>query len=101
MIRASRALHDDFANFKKVYDHHVTVSAPDEAVRQIWEQERDTHGFAVNGELTNGHWSDQMASFYELNPDLPRITRADVMAEPFVAWALDSLGLHDGVDQPD
>ena len=101
MIRASRALHDDFENFRTVYDHHVSVSAPDEAIRTIWEQERATHGFAVNGELTNSHWQNQMASFYELNPELPRITRDDVIAEPFVARALEDIGLHDGADEPD
>jgi ABC-type nitrate/sulfonate/bicarbonate transport system substrate-binding protein len=101
MIRASRALHDDFENFRKVYDHHVTIAAPDGAVRTIWQQERDTNGFAVNGELTHAHWRDQMASFYDLNPELPRITRADVIAEPFVPRALESLGIHDGADRPD
>ena len=49
MIRASRALHDDFKNFRKVYDHHVSISAPDAAIRTIWQQEPDTNGFAVNG----------------------------------------------------
>jgi len=101
MIRASRALHDDYEIFRKVYDHHVTISAPDAAVKTIWQQERDTHGFAVNGELTQGHWKNQMALFYELNPELPRIVRADVIAEPFVAQALENLGLHDGADKPD
>lgn len=101
MIRASRALHDDFDTFRKVYEHHVTVSAPAESVRTIWQQERDTFGFAVNGELTKRHWHDQMESFYQLNPDLPRITRDDVIAEQFVPKALADLGLHDGADQPD
>lgn len=101
MIKASRALHDDFDNFRKVYDHHVTVSAPADAVRSIWQQECDTNGFAVNGELTHRHWDAQMQSFYDLNPDLPRVTRADVIAEPFVARALESLGIHDGADKPD
>ena len=101
MIRASRALHDDFENFRKVYDHHVSVSAPDDAVRTIWQQERDTHGFAVNGELTHSHWQNQMALFYELNPELPRIRRAEIIAENFVDRALESLGTHDGADIPD
>lgn len=101
MIRASRALHDDFENFRKVYDHHVTVSAPASAIRTIWQQERDTHGFAINGELTHRHWKDQMALFYELNPELPRVTRADIIAEPFVARAVENLGTHDGADIPD
>jgi ABC-type nitrate/sulfonate/bicarbonate transport system substrate-binding protein len=101
MINASRALHDDFETFRKVYEHHVTVSAPDGAVRTIWEQERDTFGWAVNGELTKGHWQAQMESFYELNPDLPRITRSDVIAEQFVPKALADLGIHEGADTPD
>jgi len=101
MIRASRALHDDYENFRKVYDHYVTVSASDDAIRNVWQQERDTHGFAVNGELTQKHWRDQMALFYELNPELLPVTRADVIAEPFVAGALQTLGTHDGADLPD
>jgi hypothetical protein len=32
-----------------------------------------------------------MARFYELNPDLPRITRADVIDDAFVAEALQEL----------
>ena len=101
MIRASRALHDDFDTFRKVYEHHVTVSAPDESVHTIWQQERDTFGWAVNGELTQRHWSAQMESFYDLNPDMPRITRSDVIAEQFVPKALADLGVHEGADKPD
>jgi ABC-type nitrate/sulfonate/bicarbonate transport system substrate-binding protein len=91
MIRASRILHDDFDCFRKVYDHHVTVSVPDEHVKMIWQQERDSGGFAVDGELSEAHWRGQMALFYELNPELPRISRADVIADAFVAAALADL----------
>jgi ABC-type nitrate/sulfonate/bicarbonate transport system substrate-binding protein len=91
MIRASRMLHDDFDAFRKVYDHHVTVSVPAEHVKGIWQQERSSGGFAVDGELSEAHWRGQMARFYELNPDLPRITRADVIDDAFVAEALQEL----------
>ncbi len=101
MIRASRALHDDYDAFRKVYDDHVTVKVPDEHIKTIWQQERDSFGFAINGELSQSHWRDEMQSFFELNPDLPRIDRADVIAEQFVASALERLGLVAGEDQPD
>ena len=66
----------------------------------IWQQERDSFGFAINGELSQSHWRDEMTSFFELNPDLPRIERADVIAEQYTASALNRLGLVPGQDQP-
>lgn len=100
MIKASRALHDDYDAFRKTYDHHVTVKVPDDQIKLIWQQERDSFGFAINGELSQSHWRDEMTSFFELNPDLPRIERADVIAEQFTASALKRLGLVPGQDQP-
>jgi ABC-type nitrate/sulfonate/bicarbonate transport system substrate-binding protein len=101
MIKASRALHDDFATFKKVYNHYVTVPVSEEDVQTIWQQEHDTAGFAINGELTKGHWRDEMELFYKLNPDLPKVTREDVIAENFVADALAAIGVVPGEDAPD
>jgi len=98
MIRASRALHSDYHAFRKTYDHHVTVKVPDEKIEQIWRQERESHGFAINGELTQAHWAAQITSFAELNPQLRRVTREEVIAEPFVAAALNKLGIVDGGD---
>lgn len=92
MIQASRLLHEDYAAFRKVYDHHVTVKVPDEQVRRIWQQEREFGGFAVNGELTDRHWSAQMELFYELNPAMVRVAMADVIASQFVTAALGELG---------
>lgn len=92
MIQASRLLHEDYAAFRKVYDHHVTVKVPDEQVRRIWQQERESGGFAVNGELTDRHWSAQMELFYELNPAMARVAMADVIASQFVTAALGELG---------
>lgn len=101
MIRASRALHDDFDAFRKVYDRHVTVPVPPDLVKGIWQQEHDSGGFAINGELTNAHWREQLARFYELHPDLPRVTRKDLIADGFVAEALAALGVRSGPDAPD
>ena len=100
MIRASRALNDDFDNFRKVYDRNVTVNVADEEIQAIWQKERDSGGFAVNGELTEGHWQNQMELFYELNPELPKMSRGDVIAENFLARALEELGVQPGGDEP-
>ncbi len=98
MIRASRLLHEDFACFRKVYDRYVTVKVPDEYVCRIWEQERASGGFALDGELSEPHWSAQMALFWELNPALPRIALADVVAGRFVEAALADLGTAQALD---
>ncbi|MDP7100790.1 MAG: ABC transporter substrate-binding protein [Rhodospirillales bacterium] len=100
MIRASRALNDDFENFRKVYDHNVTVKVDDEKIHNIWQKEKDSGGFAVNGEITNGHWKNQMELFYELNSELPEISRDDVIAENFVMRALEDLGIQPAQDEP-
>lgn len=92
MIRASRMLHDDYACFRKVYDRYVTVNVPDEHVRGIWEQERHSGGFALDGELSEPHWSAQMELFWELNPALPRVALSEVVAGQFVETALADLG---------
>jgi len=98
MIQASRLLHEDFAAFREVYDHHVTVKVPDEHVRRIWMQEREAGGFAVNGELTERHWSAQMALFYDLNPAMMKVEREAVIAPQFVAQALGEIGRVAGAD---
>lgn len=98
MIQASRLLHEDFAAFRKVYDHHVSVKVPDEHVRRIWTQERESGGFAVNGELTERHWSAQMALFFELNPSMKRIEREAMIAPQFVVQSLGEIGRVAGAD---
>ena len=100
MIRASRALNDDYASFRETYDHNVTVPVPDAGIREIWEKERSSGGFAINGELTAKHWTDEMTLFYELNPELRRVSRPETIAEEFVASALDTLGIVQGEDAP-
>ena len=76
----------------------MTVKVPDHHVRRIWEQECESGGFAVNGELTERHWSAQMALFYELNPSMARVTREAVIAGAFVRQALNEFGTVAGAD---
>ena len=76
------------------------ISLEQSHIREIWEQENSTGGFAVIGELTREHRSNEIALFYELNPELRRVSRQEVIAEDFVAAALDTLGLIQGVDAP-
>lgn len=93
IIAASRRLHQDFDAFLKVYEHYVSVSLPPAQIETIWKQERDSGGFAVNGEMTEQHWDQQLASFAQLNPDLPKLDRDTVLATNFVTRALDAVGV--------
>jgi len=92
MIRASRALHDSYDTFRKVYDANVTVPVPDEQVKQIWQQEHDSGGFAVNGEMSECHWTRQMELYRELYPDLRHVSQDEILPRTFVADALSALG---------
>lgn len=94
MIKASRALHDDYATFRKVYDKHVTVPVPDDKIREIWQQEHDSGGFAVNGEMSDEHWNEEMRLYRELYPELPTVELDDILPRTFVADALKALGRH-------
>lgn len=96
MIKASRALHDDYASFREVYDGYVTVPLPDDDVEWIWQREHDTGGFAVNGEMSPGHWDAQLDSYAALNPDMSPIARDDLLASQFVSEALAAMGRHAG-----
>ncbi|MEC8622953.1 MAG: ABC transporter substrate-binding protein [Pseudomonadota bacterium] len=98
MIRASRALHNDFDAFKTVYECNVSVEVAPEEVHKIWQQESVSGGFAVNGELSLVHWQDEMRLFYELNPELTQVSRSDVISEIFVEEALKTLGSVEGPD---
>ena len=98
MIRASRALNDDFEAFKTVYEHNVSVEVSPEEVHKIWQQESASGGFAVNGELSLAHWQDEMRLFYDLNPELTKVSRSDVISESFVEQALITLGTVEGPD---
>ena len=92
MIRASRLLHDDYSVFRKVYDANVTVSVPGDLVEQIWRQEHESGGFAVNGEMSDEHWAKQMSLYRELYPDLRPVTQEELLPKTFVLDALQSIG---------
>jgi ABC-type nitrate/sulfonate/bicarbonate transport system substrate-binding protein len=102
MILAARALHDDAAVFKKVARVHVAVTLDDAELELMWKREHSSGGWAVNGELTRGHWDAQLRLFRELNPDTRAVTREELIAERFVAEALGALGKHPApFDQPE
>ena len=96
MIRASRALHEDYDAFRRVYGHHVTVPVPDDDIRDIWQQEHDSGGFAVNGELSEAHWRRQLELYAGLNPELRRVSQDELIARQFVSTTLTELGIHSG-----
>ena len=96
MIKASRALADDFAAFEKTFRHQVSIPVPDDAVREIWEREREAGSFAVDGGLAEDHWAAQMDSFQNLNPELPAVAIGDVIAGEYVEAALAEIGTHGG-----
>ena len=96
MIRASRALHDDYDLFRKVYDANVHVPVPEERIREIWQQEHDSGGFAVNGEMSEEHWTAQMVLYRELYPELRHVAQDEILPRVFVADALEALGRHQG-----
>jgi ABC-type nitrate/sulfonate/bicarbonate transport system substrate-binding protein len=100
MILASRALNDDFAAFHATYRHYVKVSVPEEQIKAIWEQERNAHGFAVNGELSQAHWQSQIDLFYELHPDLARVGFEQLIDTKFVTKALQHIGMRQAPDRP-
>jgi len=101
MIRASRALHDDAEVFKKVVRSHVTVKLSDAELQLMWQREHSSGGWAVNGEMTRGHWEAQLALTRELNPKARAVTREELIAGRFVPEALASIGIHPArFDQP-
>ena len=101
MILASRALHDDFATFAAVAKGCIAVALSDAELRVLWEREHSNGGWAVNGELTRGHWQAQLALWRDLNPGSRAVTRDELIAERFVPEALAAIGVHPArFDQP-
>lgn len=91
MIRASRTLHSDEAAFERVFRGNAIVELSADEIGGIWRQERDNGGFAVNGEMSAGHWDAQFADFRELNPTLREVTQDEILARGFVRDALAAL----------
>jgi hypothetical protein len=100
MIQASRALHDRFEVFHDTVKACVSVRLSTEEARLLWKREHDSGGWAVNGELTQQHWDAQLRLFQKLNPALRAVSREELIAEPFVAAALEELGRHAGAFDP-
>ena len=94
LLRASRALHDDFAVFRGVYEAHMTVEIPEDRLRAIWKWEHESGAFAVNGEMTESHWARQLALYGELYPDLPAVTQEEILVRGPLLEALETLGRH-------
>ncbi len=46
------------------------------------------------------HWTDEMTLYWQLNPELRQVSRTEIIAEEFVAAALDTLGVVEGPDAP-
>lgn len=102
MILASRALHDDAAVFSEVARANVAVSLNDAELGLMWRREHSSGGWAVNGELTRGHWDAQLRLFRELNPDTRAVTREELIADRYVTEALKAVGKHPApFDQPE
>jgi ABC-type nitrate/sulfonate/bicarbonate transport system substrate-binding protein len=101
MIRASRALHDDVEVFKRVVRDNVPVKLSDAELQLMWQREHSSGGWAVNGELTRGHWQAQLALCRELDPARRAVSRDELIIERFVPEALAALGVHSArFDQP-
>jgi ABC-type nitrate/sulfonate/bicarbonate transport system substrate-binding protein len=84
IVAASRLLNSDFNAFLSTYEKYVSVQLAPKEIERIWQQECQSHGFAVDGEMTAQHWTKQLAAFAALNPSLPRLELSDVLASQFV-----------------
>ena len=84
MIGASRALHEDFAAFRDTVRAYVRLPLSDDELRLLWQREHDHRGWAVDGELSRGHWDAQLALHAGLNPSLRRVSYEEVIAGQFV-----------------
>lgn len=100
MLRASRALHEDYGVFRDVCAAHLTVDLPEDHMRTIWKWEHDAGGFAVNGELSPPHWTRQLELYHALYPQLPQVVQDDLLIRGPLEQVLEELGRHEsGFDQ--
>ena len=84
MMHASRALHERFEAFRSTVRAYVQLPLTDEELRLLWQREHDSRGWAVDGELSRGHWEAQLALFRGLNPGLRAVTFDEVIAPQFI-----------------
>lgn len=84
MVAAQRALHEDFENFRAAIRRYVSLPLSDGELRMLWRREHDHRGWAVDGELSRGHWDAQLALFRELNPGLRAVSYDEVIAPQYL-----------------
>lgn len=84
IVSASRLLSVDFDAFLKTFEHYVSVKLAPTQIEQIWLQECQSQGFAVDGEMSAAHWNAQLAAFAGLNPSLSPVEVSEVLATQFV-----------------
>jgi ABC-type nitrate/sulfonate/bicarbonate transport system substrate-binding protein len=93
LILASRSLHDSQASFEQAVETHVRHVRPTaEEVADIWRQEHDCKGFAVNGGMSAEHWKANQRVFELTNPGVVTPEMKDVLATRFVVEALQHIG---------
>ena len=84
MVGASRALHEDFAAFRDTVRSYVRLRLSDDELRLLWQREHDHRGWAVDGELSHGHWEAQLALYRELNPSARRVSFDELVTTRFL-----------------
>ncbi|MBT6365231.1 MAG: hypothetical protein HOJ68_03485, partial [Bacteroidetes bacterium] len=70
------------------FEHYVSVKLAPKEIEQIWLQERQSKGFAIDGEMSKDHWNKQLKAFALLNPSLPSIQFDEVLTTKFVDRAV-------------
>lgn len=93
LLLASRTLHESQTAFEKAVETHVQHVRPRaEEVADIWRQEHDCKGFAVNGGMSSEHWEANQKVFELTNPGIVTPAMKDVLATRFVLDALQDIG---------
>ena len=88
IVAASKRLNESFEAFLQTFEHYVSVKLAPKEIEQIWLQERQSKGFAIDGEMSKDHWNKQLKAFASLNPSLPSIQFDEVLTTKFVDRAV-------------
>ena len=88
IVAASKRLNESFEAFLQTFEHYVSVKLAPKEIEQIWLQERQSKGFAIDGEMSKGHWNKQLKAFASLNPSSPSIPFDEVLTTKFVDRAV-------------
>jgi len=93
LLLASRSLHESQAAFEQAVETHVRHVRPTaEEVADIWRQEHNCKGFAVNGGMSAEHWGANQTVFELTNPGMVMPDMSNVLATRFVVDALKDIG---------